>query len=178
MNICYSSSETSATFLDLKLNINLLATFKLIISLIIQTLHYKDYRKGKRLTYLRLFDMMSGSLPLKRIGLEDENDTKKLLSHQRIWTKFIIILSNFLWPLLAFALFAVIYYKNCSSIDFLTFGIVYTFFYSLISYYVYTINLWQIYTLFTLISYLKLKVNKFNEILKSQINRRRNKINI
>jgi hypothetical protein len=116
--------------------------------------------------------MMSGSLPPKRIGLE-YNNINKLLNHQRKWIKFIKILSNFLWPLIAFTFFSVTYNKNCSLNDFLTVGILHAFLYTLSSFYTYAINLWRIYTLLTLISYLKLKVNKVNETLKSQINRRK-----
>ena len=61
-------------------------TFFFLMTLLVlssKTIHYYNYRNGIKPTFLRVFQMMSGLVPPKSLGLTDEREIIKLLKITR-----------------------------------------------------------------------------------------------
>ena len=61
------------------------------IILIFQLIYYNNYRNGIKPTFLRVFQMMSGLVSPKSLGLTDEQQIRKLLKITKFLLKLILI---------------------------------------------------------------------------------------
>jgi hypothetical protein len=97
-------------FLNAKIHMNICAIFISILALVSQLLHYINYKNNLKPSYLKPFDMMSGLVSPKSIGLTNEVKIYKLLKISKqlfficdIITEKLIpipVLFLYIWPMI------------------------------------------------------------------------------
>ena len=60
-----------------------------ILALSSQLIYYYNYRNGIKPTFLRVFQMMSGLVSPKSLGLTDQTEVARLLNRTRVLFKFL-----------------------------------------------------------------------------------------
>ena len=76
--------ETGRYF-DIKVQWNLLFIIASMLSLSSQILYYFNHKKGIKPTFLRVFQVMSGSVAPSSVGLNDERDIRQLLKFKPVF---------------------------------------------------------------------------------------------
>ena len=72
-------------YFDIKVQWNLFLILASMIGLSSQTLYYYNYRKGIKPTFLRVFQVMSGSVAPLSVGLNHRRDIRKLLRFKPVF---------------------------------------------------------------------------------------------
>ena len=81
--------ETGRYF-NLKVQWNLFFILNSMIGLSSQTLYYYNHRKGIKPTFLRVFQVMSGSVAPSSVGLNDRRDIRQLLKFKPVFKIMIV----------------------------------------------------------------------------------------
>ena len=81
--------ETGRYF-DIKVQWNLILMLTSMIGLSSQTLYYYNHRKGIKPTFLRVFQVMSGSVAPLSVGLNDRRDVRELLKFKPVFKIMLI----------------------------------------------------------------------------------------
>ena len=138
-----------------------------------QIIYYYNYRNGKKPTFLRVFQMMSGLVSPKSLGLTDETEILKLMKTAKTLFKYtgLNLLSVFPFTLLT-VLFC--YLCNGWSIkDTLFYGLPNGLFVGFKFQLAFNIFVYQYLYFYILCLYLKIKINSLNERLIEMKRRKR-----
>ena len=133
-----------------------------ILSLSSQLIYYNNYRKGIEPTFLHVFQMMSGLVPPKSLGLSDEAEIRKLVSKTKTLVKYMAINNKSILPLTQKLLVIAIYLNNGWS---MFWAIPNSIFYMIMTIYAVIIITTQLLVFYIICSYLKLKINALNKSL-------------
>jgi hypothetical protein len=101
-------------FLNARIHVNICGIFISILTLVSQLLHYIDYKKNLKPSYLKPFDMMSGLVSPKSIGLTNEVKIYKLLNISKQLFFICDIITKKLVPILLLIIFNWPMIKVCS----------------------------------------------------------------
>jgi len=102
-----------AHFFGAKTHFNLIIILSTIFALISQLISYYNYKNGIKQTYLKVFDMMSGLISPKSIGLTNEEEIYKLIKESKILFSFNKSNSYIVLPLISFSLHSLPFIINC-----------------------------------------------------------------
>jgi hypothetical protein len=163
-------------FIGLRIHLNIGFGLSILLALTSQLIYFYNYKSGIKPTYLKVFEMMSGLVSPKSIGLTNKKEIYKLLKESKMLFRFaqlnndifvfVIALIKSLWPLI----------KNCSVLDLIIFGIPNSLLFAFCCHCIANINLWQIIYFYIMCSYIKIKIKELNKKLKNII-RKGNKTN-
>ena len=134
----------------------------MLISLISQILHFINYKKSIKPSYMRPFEMMSGLTSPQSIGLNDEEEIRKMIRISKYLFKVCKILPLFMFCLI-FTLTFWIFIHNFSLKQMMVFGMAYSILNGMIGFYANSIIISQIVYFYIICYYLKLKIKRINE---------------
>ena len=144
-----------------------------ILRLSIQSIYYYNYRNGINPTFLRVFQMMSGSLPPKSLGLTDEQQIRKLLRTTRRLVKFLEINNNRIMPFCMFSFVSSVYWFHTDWMETLGFGLPNAIIFILLTNYLINGVFYQLAIIFIIGLYLRLKINALNQVVNEMKRRKR-----
>ena len=147
--------------------------FYIILSLISQLIYYYNYKNDIKPTFLKVFEMMSGLVSPKSIGLTNKTEIYRLLKITRISFN---ICNKFFIPMILFIVIIVTtmpYINNCSLLMFIVIVIPNSLLITLTAYYVNSINLWQWIYFSIICYYLKIKLKESNQQISNIITNKR-----
>ena len=160
-------------FFNARVNIDIAAGLITSLALISQILHYYDYKNNIAPEYLKPFQMISGLISPKSVGLTHEEDVYKLVKFSKIslkvW-KFVSDLILFAGFIISFVPFI----QNFSTKQFIFFGIIHSIAWGISCYYIYSIIISQMAYFYIICYYLKCKIYRINELLILKTSRRFN----
>ena len=143
------------------------------LSLSFQMIYYYNYRNCIKPTFLRVFQMMSGSVSPKSLGLSDEQQIRKLLKRTKSLVKFLDFHNNRVIPILALVFMLTLYSLKTNMNEGIFYGIPNALIFMIWINYSTSIVTFQHLILYILCSYLKLKFNSLNERLLEMKRRKR-----
>ena len=126
--------------------------------------YYYNHRKGFEPTFLRVFQMMSGSVAPLSVGLTDNRDIRRLLKHKPIF-QFLIIQIRYLNFITTsfFIMSSFILYEDLSTV--VTYGVLHTLLYSISSHHFEVQIFSQLFYCYMICVYLKSKIRNLNKNL-------------
>jgi len=160
-------------FFGAKVHLNVIVFLFVVLALISQLIHYYNYKNDIKQTYLKVFEMMSGLVSPKSIGLTNKKEIYKLIKLSKIlfllseWNNEILI------PLLAFTFNLLPFIMNCSILETLGFGIPNSLFFALSLHYSYSTNVWQMVYFYLICHYIKIKFNETNDLISNAFLKRK-----
>ena len=136
-----------------------------------QLIYYYNYKNDIKPTFLRIFQMISGLISPKSIGLTDEQQIRQLVKITRIVDNF-LRLNNKICSLLAFIFVPICYFANCTWLETLIYGVPNGVVLMLWVHYFWNIIGYQIMMFYIICLYFKLKINGLNESLLEMMKRK------
>ena len=138
-----------------------------------QLVYYYNHRNGIKPTFLRVFQMMSGLVSPKSLGLTDEQQIRKLLKLTKVSIKFIKFNNNKMCPAITFAIALIIYLIHTNGMETLCYGIPCGFAMALTGTYAMNVVNYHTFLQYIICLYLKMKINALNERLIEMKRRKR-----
>jgi len=161
--------------LGLRIHFNVASVLFILLSLSSQLIYYYNYKNDIKPNYLKVFEMMSGLVSPKSIGLTNEADIHKLI---RIF-KFLMGLRFYLPSFMASAAFLACiaaFSHNFSTEIFLTIGIFHSILWWITCYFMYIIIYWQLVYFCLICLYIKCRLKSMDQMINrmtvKNINRR------
>jgi len=146
-----------AHFMAIRVHFNLAALLFTTSCILIQITYYYNYRNGVKPTFLRVFQMMSGSKTPKSVGLTNQTQIFALIRRTRILYKIIKLNNERIIPIMAFSLIILTFAFNTSLNELLMFGIPNAFIFMVIAYHMYNIYFFQSFYFYILCYYVRIK---------------------
>ena len=148
-------------------------TLLTLLSMSFQLIYYYNYRNGIKPTFLRVFQMMSGLVSPKSLGLTDEQQITKLLNRTKYLLKITRINNKFIFPISAITILVSIYTFKTSLIETVYYGFPNAIIMvAWVTYFFNSLN-YQCLVFYILCLYLKMKINSLNERLLEMKRRKR-----
>ena len=138
-----------------------------------QLIYYWNHINGVRPTFLRLFQMMTGSVAPKDIGLTDEDFIRLLCKRTDKWCQIVRFNNNYVSPVIAWNFSIFLYIVRDRPIYLLLYGIPNSALITLNTYYFTNIYFFQFLFFLIICLYLKHKINRMNETAKQMIRSKR-----
>jgi len=158
--------------LGIRIHYNIAATIYMLLSLSSQWIYYYIYKNGVKPNYLKVFEMMSGLVSPKSIGLTDKKQIYKLLKLSKYLFFICKPITQKLIPISILTTIMIIFFMKCSITETVIFGIPNSLLFTLCSYYMNNINIWQSIYFYITCYYIKIKLKQSNEqISKIKTNR-------
>ena len=164
-------------FIGIREHVSIVLILLSLLGLSFQLIYYNNYRNGIKPTFLRVFQMMSGLVSPKSLGLTDEQQIRKLLKTTKTLIICIKIDNNFIAPIIAVTLMNTCYLFKANLIESLCYGVPNSIIYAIWAVYSTNLVIYQLLILIIISSYLKMKINSLNERL-LEIQRRKRFIRI
>ena len=152
---------------------NLFFVLIMILSLSSQLIYYWNHINGVRPTFLRLFQMMTGSVAPKDIGLTDRHFIRQLCKRTDRWCKILWFHNDYVITGMAFTFSMLLYIMRDQPIHVLMYGIPNSTLLALTAHYFGNIYFFQFLFFLIICSYLKHKINGMNETAKQMIENKR-----
>ena len=144
-----------------------------ILSLSFQLIYYYNYRNGIKPTFLRVFQMMSGLVSPKSLGLTDEQQIRKLLKRTNILLKFFNLNNEIIVPFFAFIFPLTVYSFKTELLEIICYGIPNSVILMIWGTYMNNNFSYQFGMNYIICVYLKMKINSLNERLIEMKRRKR-----
>jgi len=154
--------------MDLRIHLNISIVLTTFLALISQIIHYYNYKNDIKPSYLKPFQMISGLISPKSIGLTNEAEVYRIMKVSKISFILCELYSSIAMPLLGFTICIVLYALNVSLEKFIILGIPHSFLVCMSSIYLYRFILWQFIYFYIICYYLKSKLKVINEKLKQK----------
>ena len=122
--------------------------------------HYWNHINGVRPTFLRLFQMMTGSVAPKDIGLTDKHFIRLLCERTDKWCHIVWLNNQYVVTEVGFAFSMFLYISRDQTIPVLMYGIPNSTLIALIGYYFTNIYFFQLLFFLIICLYLKHKINR------------------
>jgi hypothetical protein len=152
-------------FLGLRIHFNLWSCLSYLFALTSQLIYFYNYMEDIKPTYFKVFEMMSGLISPKSIGLTNKEEIYKMLKVYKILFKVCELNSEKIMPLMGFLLNIIPYAMNCSIVDTILYGIPHSLLYTCGAYHAFTIIEWQVVYYYFICRYLKIKLKKSNQLI-------------
>ena len=159
--------------MGLRLHVSIAIILLSILAFGSQLIHYYNHRNGIKLTFLRVFQMMSGLVSPKSLGLTDNKEIGMLLRKTRVLSKFLWWNNNVFGQLITFVIFNGLNLIQANSLSVILYGIIHSFLLNLWALYVSHLIGTQIMCFYIICLYLKIKINSMNERLIEMKRRKR-----
>ena len=145
-------------FFGVRFHFNISAILYMLLALSSQLIYYYNYKNDIKPNFLKIFEMISGFVSPKSIGLSNEKEILHLLKV----SKFLFIITKFISqnviPIAAFMINIIPILLQCSTSETLIFGLPNSLLFSLCCYYVFSINVWQVLYFYIICLYFKIKL--------------------
>ena len=126
-------------------------------------IHYWNYKKGIKPTYLQVFKVMAGLVPPKTVRLTDKSQLIWLIRRTKLVFKAVNFNNRSLFPIIGFSFSLSGYLRvNSSLFHLFLFGIPNSLYSSLLVIVIYDIQLYQLIYFYIICVYLKLKLQSIN----------------
>jgi hypothetical protein len=162
-----------AHFLGSKTHLNVAAFLVFLLTLIQQLIYYYNTKSNINPTYVKVYDMISGLVSPKSIGLTNGEEIYKLIKESKLWFSFCRCNNQILVPIFALSTNLFPFVFNCSAFDTIIFGIPHTLLYAMGMHFVCNINVWQIFYFRLICRYIKIKFKESNVFVSKLIFRRK-----
>jgi len=160
-------------FYNGSVHFNIAASLLTFMALITQLIHYQNFKKNMKPSYLEPFKMISGLVSPQTIGLSKKEEILKFLKISKrlfvlceIFTRYAMTMVGFTVSILPLSL-------NSNTYQIIFYCIPNTILITMCSYYMYSINIWQLIYFYLICYYIKLKLRRINrEIMTRSLNKR------
>jgi hypothetical protein len=159
-------------FFGMKLHLNIFIIIAHSLPLISQIIYYYNYTNGIKQTYLKVFEMMSGLISPKSIGLTDKEEIYKLMKVSKILFSLGKSNSEIGLPLMAFSMSFVPFIIDSSLLEIILFGIPHSILFTLSVHYTSSILFWPVVYFYLICRYIKIKIKKQNDLIAKAIVKR------
>jgi len=160
-----------AYFIGLRYYFNSSYVLCILLVLSSQLIYYYNYKNDIKPNYLKVFEMMSGLISPKSIGLTNKQQIYRLMKITKILFFSCKVITEKVIPISIFCSQMIIFLVNCSTIDAMVFGVPNGLLYSWMCYYVFSIILWQITYFYVICHYIKIRIKEFHHKFSSKISR-------
>jgi hypothetical protein len=152
-------------FLNIRYQFNVSLMFLYIMTIINQAIHYWYYKNDIWPSYMKLFEMLSGFIPPKSLGLTDPQHIRHIIKKSRILINFISFNTDIFIPILAFVINFIPIALNCNTFtQMIIYGIPWSLLYVYGVYFFCSAIAWQITYFYLICYYLKLKLSSLRMI--------------
>jgi hypothetical protein len=162
----------SSYFLNSRIHVNIGASFTIILTLVSQLLHYINYKKNLKPSYLKPFDMISGLVSPKSIGLTNEVKIYKFLKISKQLFFICDIITEKLVPILFLAINISPMIKVCSLKQLILYIIPMNMIYVFNGYFAFSIILYQMVYFYLICYYITIKTKECNNKIRNYIKNR------
>ncbi len=162
-----------AHFLGSKTHLNVAGFLVFLLTLIQQLIYYYNTKSNINTTHYKVYDMMSGLVSPKSIGLTNREEIYKLIKESKLGFSFCRCNNQILVPVFSLSANLLPFVLNCSALDTIIFGIPHTLLYAMGMHFVTTINVWQMFYFRLICSYIKIKFKESNDFVSQLIFRRK-----
>ena len=138
-----------------------------------QLIYYYNYRIGIKPTFLRVFQMMSGLVSPKSLGLTDEQQIRKMMKWTERVVKLLDFHNNWFSPYTSMIFLLTVYSFKTNMSEAFIYGIPNSIIFAIWIHKTNNIITYQLFILYILSSYLKIKINSLNERLIEMMRRKR-----
>ena len=153
---------------------NVVFIFAVLLVVGSQFTYYYNHKNDTKPTFLRVFQMMSGSVTPRAVGLTNSEKILKLLKKTRISFKILSLNNNYFLPFLSFALIITLYLLNCTLAETLIYGLPNAVLYTAFAYHAFNIAFYQCLYFYILCCYLKIKIENIKINLLISIEKKKN----
>ena len=153
-------------FLGIRLYFNIALNLFTILIINSQLIYYYNYKTGVKPTFLYVFEMMSGKLSPKSVGLTDPTIITNLLRITKMLVNIIQFNNQIIIPIFAFIVSMVPIITNFTFMQTIIFGIPSSLLFIVYAYCAWNVMLYQLAYFHILCFYLKLKIIDINNKLK------------
>ena len=156
-------------FLGIRIYCNIAGILWFSLAIISQLVYYYNYKNDIKPTFLKVFQMMSGLVSPKSIGLTNKQQIYKLVKQTN--TLFVLnqINNELIIPMITFFISFVPLIMNCTIYEIIIYSIPHSIIFSMTCYYSFYINVWQVIYFYIVCRYIKIKLSEINEILSNNI---------
>jgi hypothetical protein len=159
-------------FLNARIHANICVIFMIILTLISQLLHYINYKKDLKPSYLKPFEMMSGLVSPKSIGLTNEVKIYKFLKLSKQLFFICDIFTAKMVPIINLMISIPPMIKVCSLKQLILYIIPMNIIYAFSGYLVLSITLYQMVYFFLICYYITIKTKECNNKIRNYIKNR------
>ena len=152
--------------------LNAVLIFANLLAMSTMIIYWVNYKRGIVPTFLRVFDMISGEISPKAIGLTSEAQVVSLVRRVELMFKVIQLFIDRIIVVLG-VFYCVPAFPNSSTIEFLVYVIPNTIWYEFLLHYFYNYLFYKMAYLYLMCSYLKMKIRSVDEEMKQSIKHRR-----
>ena len=153
--------------IQVTLHMNIIKALICTLCILSQLVYYYNYKKGVHPTFLRLFQMLAGTISPINMGISDESDLIYLVKISKKYFKLVKLNNEKYGNILGF-IFSILHYlifKNILQI--LIYGIYNTFILGLLTHHFFNIAFYQFFYFHILCKYICIKLNNLNKNLNS-----------
>jgi len=162
-----------AHFFRLKTHFNVAAFQTFLLALIHQFIYYYNSKSNINPKYVKVYDMMSGLVSPKSIGLTNEEEIYKLIKQSKLWFSLCRYNNQILTPIFCLSTSLLPFVLNCSVLDTIIFGIPHKLLYAIGFHFVCNIEVWQVFCFRLICCYIKIKFKESNDFVSQLIYRRK-----
>jgi hypothetical protein len=155
-------------FVNSRIHVNICVSFVAILTLVSQLLHYINYKKNIKPSYLKPFDMISGLVSPKSIGLTNKVKIYKLLKISK-QLFFICDITDKLVPILFLTICILPMIKVCSLKQLVLYIIPMNMIFIFSAYIAFSIILYQMVYFYLICYYITIKTNECNNKIRNYL---------
>ncbi len=162
-----------AHFLGSKTHLNVALIISFILTLIQQLIYYSNTKNKINTTHYKVYDMMSGLVSPKSIGLTNGEEIYKLIKESKLWFSFCRCNNQIIAPIFGPSTNSLPFVLNCSALDTIIFGILHSLLFAIGLLYSSAITFWQMFYFRLICRYIKIKFKESNDFVSQLIFRRK-----
>ena len=133
-----------------------------LLSLVSQMIYYYNHKQRVCPTFLRLFRMMSGTVPPKDLGLTDVEEVVRLCRNSVKWFRLLRYHNDYWIQFIAPVFVLSVYYYKTTILDIFIFGIPNAIHFTLLARYYWNVFCYQFLMFHFICTYLRIKVKTLN----------------
>ena len=150
-------------FMGIRVDYDIMFILITLLAIFSQIIYWYNFRIGVEPTFLRLFQMMSGSISPKSIGLVDGYQILKLIRQMKLMCRITRPNAQYLIPFTGLFTAVIIFFTYADITTAILFGVPNAIFFALYAVHFWNVVLYQIIYFYFICKYLKLKINELHE---------------
>ncbi len=154
--------------LHVRIHVNICIICFFLLCLISQLLYFYNYKNGIKPTYLKVFDMMSGLVSPKSIGLTNKQEIYGMIRTTKFLFRIFEWNNNKVIPIIALSLNFLPFAMNCSTLDTIVFGIPNSVLFAFCAHNACNINIFQVVYFYLICYYIKIKFEESNDFVRQK----------
>ena len=162
-----------AYYMNIQLVLNAACLIYSMLAMSTIIIYWVNHRQGIEPTFLRVFDMISGQISPKDIGLTSEAQVVSLVRRADVMFKAIQVFVDRIAIIIAGLAYSVPGFQNSSIVESIIYVLPNTIWFDLCMHYCYNVFLYKTVYLYIMCSYLKMKIGSVDEVMKLSFKLRR-----